>query len=281
MAYLGNGSGAESLPARLDLIEGTFGLLTLAARRPNSGLGGAPGMLSAGGGAVGPALSPDGRFLYYDSGGLARYRIDGDRVSFDELTKERVGGGAKTGICVAPDGKFVCLPTGGGNDGTGGYGTWIYRADDFAKPAYAVRQGAYPGVVGFDPSGKRVYAQNSDTPLLVFDAGGVNRGAHKFGRTQGSAVREFAGHPRRRQEPAGAHRRPGDRGAVRQGGGVGAMILGLQIGMIAAGLLALARGRLTLVGGLGAEGWPAPSYRSTESGLGQLCIVAWAWLHHR
>ena len=90
----------------------------------------------------------------------------------------------------------MCFPTGGGNDGLN-YGTYVYRTSDLSRPAFTMKQGAYPEIVGYDPVSKQFFSQNYDTPLLVFDVNGTKRGAHKFGQITGSHnIRQYAPHPK-------------------------------------------------------------------------------------
>jgi hypothetical protein len=176
------------LPFRLDLEDGTF-----AAMRPARDPAVRQGFPWAGFGY--PALSPDGKWLFADGGALLRYRIDGTTLTLDAASHTGMGGGHKEGICVSPDSQWVCFPNGGGNDGLN-YATYVYRTADLSRPAFILHQGAYPEVVGYDPAGQRLFSQNYDLPLIVFDANGTKRGEHKFGSVSGSHnVKQYAGHP--------------------------------------------------------------------------------------
>jgi hypothetical protein len=179
---------ANGLPVRVDLTDGTLAAMTLAADPTGRAVPGLDGFEYA-------ALSPDGKWLFADGFGLLRYRIEDATLTPDGRTREGMGGGAKTGICISPDSKWVCFPTGGGNDGLT-YGTYVYLTDDLSRPAFTLQQGAYPEVVGFDHAGKRLFGQNAEYPLIVFDANGTKRGEYKFGPTRGlHNVKQFAAHP--------------------------------------------------------------------------------------
>ena len=58
-------------------------------------------------------------------------------------------------------------------------------------------QGAYSEIVGFDPVGKRIFSQNYQLPLIVFDQNGTKRGEYKFGEIRGSHnVKQYVAHPK-------------------------------------------------------------------------------------
>src|SRR5262249_5505042 len=176
-------------PVRVNLEDGTLAAMT-DARDPNL-----PQHFHWGSFEY-AALSPDGKWLFADGGALVRYRIEDTKLTLDATSHVGMGGGAKLGICVSPDSQWVCFPTGGGNDGLL-YGTYVYRADDLSRPAFTLKQGAYPMIVGFDPVGKHVLSQDSQPPLMVFDQNGTKRGEYKFGTIRGSHdVKQYAPHPK-------------------------------------------------------------------------------------
>src|SRR5262249_15025069 len=121
------------------------------------------------------AVSPDGKY-FFGMGGieeLHRIKIDGAELSYEQSSPRISSNGQQ--ICISPDSRHVCLPAGGGNgshpdhpDLGGPYGTYIYPVTDLRKPAFGIRQGAYPRAVGFDPKAQQVYAQNHSKQLLVF-----------------------------------------------------------------------------------------------------------------
>src|SRR5262249_6874957 len=166
------------LPVRVNLEDGTFAALTLVhpegVRPTRRGIN-----------FEYAALSPDGKWLFADDGRLVRCRVDDLTLTLDASSREGMGGGHKAGICVSPDSQWVCFPTGGGNDGLN-YATYVYRTADLSRPAFTLRQGAYPEIVGYDSAGQRLFSQNYQHPLLVFDLNGTRRGEYKFGRIQGS-----------------------------------------------------------------------------------------------
>ena len=104
-------------------------------------------------------------------------------------------------ICLSPDGKHVALPCGGGNH-TGlklhpevkSYSTYVYPVNDLGKPAFALESGAYPHMVGFDPVGGNVFAQNSDHQLIVFTYAGIKKKEYKIDR-RGTDVKQYLAHP--------------------------------------------------------------------------------------
>jgi hypothetical protein len=154
-----------------------------------------------------PVMTADGAFV------LARGNI-GNAILRFKLTKtgtlapdgmsEVVGSGAiYNGLQVSPDGKLVCLPSGGGNTRglkghpeIGTYTTYIYPVGALNKPAFVLESGAYPSAVGFDPDAKLVYAQNADSPLIVFGPTGIKKKAFGFGPGERPvSVRQFLPHP--------------------------------------------------------------------------------------
>lgn len=128
-------------------------------------------------------LSSDGKY-YFAQGGieeLVRYRFEGDKLIREEASPRIASNGQ--GINVSLDSKYVCLPSGGGNYGIPGhprpgYGTFVFSVANLQTPAFTVESGAYPEVVGFDPVGGLVFAQNHDQPLLVFDFQGKKKAAY-------------------------------------------------------------------------------------------------------
>jgi hypothetical protein len=151
------------------------------------------------------AIAPDGSRLFVQGAGeqLVRYRIDARQIIKEEESPRIAQNGQ--GIHVSPDGKYVCLPSAGGNYGgladhpeIAPYSTYVYAADNLRRPAFAVASGAYPRVVGFDPVGGYVFAQNSKVPLLVFSPTGEKK--HEFTFDKGGTAaagepREFVAHP--------------------------------------------------------------------------------------
>jgi hypothetical protein len=118
------------------------------------------------------ALAPDGGALFVEAspGHLVRYRIEGNVLTLADATAPIANGG-RGAVCVSPDGQWVCLPSTDGHEGLA-QGLYVHRADDLRQPAFPVQTGAGTYVVAFDPSGGRIYAQNADQPLLLFDING-------------------------------------------------------------------------------------------------------------
>lgn len=139
-------------------------------------------------------LTPDGKHYFAQAGmeALVGYRVEGDRLKGPPRSTDRIAQNGQR-ICVSPDGKHVCLPSGGGNYGAS-YATFIYTADDLAKVA-TVSSGHYPQAVGFDPVAGKIYAQNYDNALVVFDTAGKKLATHTAAGT-GSDVRQFVVHPK-------------------------------------------------------------------------------------
>lgn len=172
---------ADSQPFRLNLADGTVAPMVLTAAPGFKGFGYAN-------------LTPDGKYLFADGGLLTAYKIDNLKLTFKDQSNEQMGSGNKEGICISPDSQWVCFPTGGGNEGAS-YGTYIYRTDDLSKPAFLMKQGAYPEVVGFDPPHHRFFSQNGDHYLLIFDDKGRQLGAYGASQQVMHKVRQYAARP--------------------------------------------------------------------------------------
>ncbi len=147
-----------------------------------------------------PAVSPDGKYLFVMGGieELHRLKIDGTTLTWEQSSPRISSNGQQ--IAVSPDSKYVCLAAGGGNGkhpdhpDLGPYGTFIYPVTDLRRPAFAIRQGAYPRAVGFDPKAQVVYSQNHHKQLLIFSYTGLLRQEHELGpRNQGTV--QFLVHP--------------------------------------------------------------------------------------
>ncbi len=61
--------------------------------------------------------------------------------------------------------------------------------------AAALASGAYPRIVGFDPAGKRFFAQNHDFPLIVFGQDGTKSKEYRLEVPGGQHVWQYAMHP--------------------------------------------------------------------------------------
>jgi hypothetical protein len=115
-------------------------------------------------------ISPDGKY-YFAQGGteqLCSYRIE-DLELVEHQRTERIAQNGQC-ICISPDSRHVCLPSAGGNYGTN-YATHVYMVENLKAPAFTVKSGAYPHVLGFDPVNDLVFAQNHEQQLLVFARG--------------------------------------------------------------------------------------------------------------
>jgi hypothetical protein len=180
-------TASTGLPIRINLEDGTLAAMT-TSRDPA-----VKGWMPSGFGSA--ALSPDGKWLFGEGGPLLRFRIDGTSLILDGRSHRGVGSGHRTGICVSPDSQWVCLPTGGGNDGLL-YGTYVYHSTDLSQPAFDLKQGAYPNLVGFDPAGKRVFTQSFSHPLMVFDHNGTKLSEHTLVPVREPYhAKQYAAHP--------------------------------------------------------------------------------------
>src|SRR5262249_38072579 len=149
-------------------------------------------------------LSGDGKCYFAQDGqALIRYRFEADKMIREEASPHIARNG--NGVNISPDSKYVCLPSGGGNDGIpghprAGYATFVFNVANLQTPAFTVESGAYPEVVGFDPAGGFVYAQNHDQPLLVFDfQGGEKAGYGSRGGGPATKVLQYAPLPEGRK----------------------------------------------------------------------------------
>lgn len=143
-------------------------------------------------------LTPDGKYLFAESGieMLVRIRVRGDSFIVEE-NSPRIGSNAQE-IIVSDDSKFVAMPSGGGNSKAEGhpemnYGTYIYAVGDLQSPHLGIETGAYPQMLAFDQKAKKIYAQNHDCQLIVFNHGGVHEGAYRWDRGD---VKRMIAHPK-------------------------------------------------------------------------------------
>jgi hypothetical protein len=147
-------------------------------------------------------MTPDGKFLFTLGGieQLQRYRIEEDQLHWEEAS-ERIAQNGQA-IEVSPASDFVCLPSGGGNysnsanhpANVGPYATFIYEVTNIKKPAFVLRQGAYPKAVAFDPHHGRVFSQNHDSQLIVFSDTGLRQKEFSLGIGD---TRQILPHPER------------------------------------------------------------------------------------
>ena len=145
-------------------------------------------------------LTPDGKY-YFAEGGIEQlccYYVKDGRLSTGPRT-ERIAQNGQN-ICLSPDGQLVCLPSGGGNYGSG-YGTFIYAVDKLTVPKFALTTGPYPRLVAFDAVDQSIYAENSDYQLMLFSPTAIKR-------KQLSLIDEPGGHdePRQFVPHPGGHR---------------------------------------------------------------------------
>ena len=140
-------------------------------------------------------VSPDGKYVFAEGmEQLMRYAIEGDTLTFEEKSARIAQNGRA--IDVSPDGSLVALPSGGGNYGAGNYTTNIYKAADLSAPEVKIASGAYPQAIGFDLKAGSIYAQNHESPLIVFNTGGVRGKSYKLaGRGRDDSTEYFAIHP--------------------------------------------------------------------------------------
>jgi S1-C subfamily serine protease len=157
------------------------------------------------GGRVGfdrPVVSGDGKWLF-TTGGIEqvfRFRISGQTLTPVDFT-DRIIQGAFVGLSVSNEGDFVCAPSGGGNYGAN-YSTYIYSSSNLKKQLLTVSSGAYPSAVGFDVKSGLIYAQNHESPLIVFDLKGIKQkefALKEDPKTRSVSTRQFLVHPAGRQ----------------------------------------------------------------------------------
>ena len=140
-------------------------------------------------------LTSDGKhyLAQAESESLVGYRVVGGRLAGPPRSTGPIAQDAMR-ICVSPDGRHACLPSGGGNYGSGGYSTFIYSCENLEKVT-TIASGHYPQAVGFDPVARKIYAQNYDNALIAFDMAGRKLATYKEAGT-GFGVSQFAVHPK-------------------------------------------------------------------------------------
>jgi hypothetical protein len=149
-----------------------------------------------------PTLTPDGKHLFVNSlEALHHFRPTAGGVEYLD-SSPRIVQGAFVNICVSPDSAYVCAPCGGGNYGVGDgthpavrpYSTYVYPTGSLKKPAFVLEQGAYPQAVAFDPAHGRIFSQNIDHPVIVFNRNGVKQ--KEYASNGARFVKQLLPHPK-------------------------------------------------------------------------------------
>jgi hypothetical protein len=143
-----------------------------------------------------PVVTPNGKYLFTRGGieQLQRFRIKGEALEYLGSSDRIAHNGHD--IELSPDSFYVALPSGGGNRGRRRYSTNIYKVSNLGVPEVVVESGAYPQALGIDVKAGLIYAQNIDTPLIVFRSTGLKAKEFKlpgFGR--GASIKQFAVRP--------------------------------------------------------------------------------------
>lgn len=141
-------------------------------------------------------ITPDGRYYFAEGGSsqLLGFKIQDSRLVTDQSSHGLAQNGQA--ICVSPDSKYVCLPSGGGNYGAL-YATYIFPVDHLRRPEVTINSGAYPRLIGFDPVGELIFAQNSGKQLLVYSLTAIKQGEYNLTveRSLHDEPRQFVAHP--------------------------------------------------------------------------------------
>jgi hypothetical protein len=172
--------GAKNEPLQvLDLKAGTLSNVTTESKKVGRFLG------------SNPTVTPDGKTAFTSDGDkLLRFDVAEGKLTFTEVIRT---GGKTRPIVVSPDSKLLAHSSGGGNpDVKPNYSTAIYTTSSLTKTECVLAVGAYPGAVGIDTAAGRIYTTNGKSQLIVFDTGGIKKGAHKIGKEE---PRQFLVHP--------------------------------------------------------------------------------------
>ena len=136
-------------------------------------------------------LSPDGQFLICDSRGhLAKYRVKGDRLIWDQRGPHLGSNSSK--IVISDDSRYLAMPCGGGNGK--GYTTHIYSIDDLTDRVLEVQGGAYPRTLAFDQAAGKVYGQNHENELITFTGRGLVSKSYNLVK-RGGETKHLSVHP--------------------------------------------------------------------------------------
>jgi len=127
-----------------------------------------------------PALTADGRFLFALTGdeAPARYRVEDDRLTFETGGRRPAKSGSET--IVSPDGRWVAAAG------------QVFSADDLTRPTLDLPRAVT--AVGFDASGRRLFASTPNQLLTVFDLSG-GRGEELAWPERTGSVRQLLVHP--------------------------------------------------------------------------------------
>lgn len=146
-------------------------------------------------------VSHDGKQLFAIgmSDQLLRFKLEGEQVECAEAGPRLLLGGRSEGICLSANGEHIAVPCGSGNaavNGTasGQWATHVFAIGDLQKPVTTIRSGLSPLAVGIDLKSQRVYAQNYQNNLIIFDDKGTKLKEYKFDPRQTSETRQFLVH---------------------------------------------------------------------------------------
>ncbi len=142
-------------------------------------------------------VTPDGKYLFcsgYEA--LHRFQIRGSDIVYEEMGPKLSGSGP---IVISPDSMYVSLVGGSGRNISDHpkieYGSYIYKVSDISTPVLSIETGMIQKAIGFDKIAGRIYSQNNDKQLLIFNTKGVREKEYAISRYQGDRVRSFAVYP--------------------------------------------------------------------------------------
>jgi len=165
-------SGTDGeMPLRIDLTTGVISAVTLF--QTADGAGNAPAHRF-----TRPALTADGRSLFAAGRTPTRYRVEDDRLIYEEADRQPRGGANET--IVSPDGRWVSAAG------------RVYPADDLSRPAFELPETTT--AVAFDPAGRRVFVSGRDQMLTIFDLTG-RRGPTAAWPDRPTPARQILVHP--------------------------------------------------------------------------------------
>jgi S1-C subfamily serine protease len=147
-----------------------------------------------------PVVSGDGKYLFGtgETDIIFAYKLNGENVTYADSTSPIIGGEFDR-LSVSNDGDYLCAPSVGGNAPKDAIP--VFSISSLKKPVLTIPAGAHPKAVGFDFKSGLIYAQNNESPFIVYDTKGnkLKEASLEKGRVGVSQSRQFLVHPRSRQ----------------------------------------------------------------------------------
>ncbi len=123
-----------------------------------------------------PAVSPDGRFLFFMSGAaLHRFRIEDDNLVYDERGPKLA---SVNRLEISPDARYVALRSSynehhAGHPELGNNGVYVYKTTDLQLPVTSMSTPGTWLALGFDKAAAAIYTAETDGHLSTYNPRGI------------------------------------------------------------------------------------------------------------